>query len=115
MLSEFFKSKIAHGTIREANLYYEGSISVDADLLKRANILPNEKVQVLNINNGQRFETYAIEAEYGSGQICLNGPAARLGVLGDKVIILSYCYLNREEAKSFQPIVIHLDDNNQIR
>lgn len=112
---QFLKSKIAHATIREANLHYEGSITVDSDLLEAANILPGEKVQVLNVNNGQRFETYTIAGAAGSGQICMNGPAARLGLVGDKIMIISYCLLDQAEAKTFQPIVLNLDEANRIR
>ncbi|MFT5170074.1 MAG: aspartate 1-decarboxylase [Candidatus Omnitrophota bacterium] len=115
MMIEFLKSKIAHGTVTEADLHYEGSITVDRDLLSEANIIPGEKVQVLNINNGQRFETYAIEGDAGSGVLCLNGPAARLSLVGDKIMIISYCLLAQEEAKSFKSIVINLDTNNKIR
>lgn len=115
MMIQFFKSKIAHATIKEADLHYEGSITIDADLLVAADILPGEKVQVLNINNGQRFETYTIAGEAGSGQICMNGPAARLGLVGDKVMIVSYCLLDQEEAKAFQPTVLNLDADNRIR
>ena len=115
MIIEVLKSKIAHATVRQANLHYEGSITVDTALLEQANIIPGEKVQVLNINNGQRFETYAIEGEAGSGTICLNGPAARLGLVGDKIMIISYCMLEREEAKKLEPIVLNLNDDNKVR
>ena len=115
MLLTFCKSKIAHGCISEAQLYYEGSITIDEDLLKAVNILPGEKVEVLNINNGSRIETYAIAGKAGSGQICLNGPAARCGFVGDKVIILSYALLEPKEAKNFKTKIIYLDENNRIR
>lgn len=113
MLSHFCKSKLAHGTITEAELRYEGSITIDAKLLKAANIIPGEKVDVLNINNGNRFETYAIAGR--AGQICLNGPAARLGLVGDQIIVLSYVLLDPNEAKSFKTKVIHLNANNKIK
>lgn len=115
MLIEFCKSKIAHATITEANLHYEGSISVDEDLLKTVDIIPGEKVQILNINNGNRFDTYAIKAPAGSKQICLNGPAARLGLVGDKIMVLSYGLVDQEEARSLKTKIIHLDDSNTIK
>ena len=107
------KSKISHAIITEAELHYEGSITVDADLLKAAHILEGEKVEVLNINNGNRFETYAIKGS--SGQICLNGPAARLGLVGDQIIILSYVLLDPAEAKKSKIKVIHVDEKNKIK
>ena len=115
MLIEFCKSKIAHGFVTEAELFYEGSITVDEDLLKAADILPGEKVEVLNINNGNRFTTYAIIGEAGSGRICLNGPAARLGLVGDQIIILSYALLDPQEAKNFKTKIIYLDEKNKIK
>jgi len=115
MLITFCKSKIAHACITEAELYYEGSITVDEELLKAVNIIPGEKVEVLNLNNAARLETYAIAGKAGSGQICLNGPAARCGFVGDKVIILSYALMEKEEAKKFKTKMIYLDDNNKIR
>lgn len=115
MLISFCTSKIAHGRITEAELFYEGSITVDEDLLKAANIIPGQKVDVLNMNNGNRFETYAILGKAGSGQICLNGPAARLGLVGDQIIILSYALMEPEEAKEAKTQIIYLDDNNKIK
>ena len=115
MLVTFCKSKIAHGHITQAELYYEGSITVDEDLLKAVDILPGEKVEVLNINNGTRIETYAIAGKAGSGQFCLNGPAARCGFVGDKVIILSYALMEPEEARDYKTKTVYLDENNQIR
>ena len=115
MLINVMKSKIAHGIITQAELFYEGSITVDEDLLKAVDILPGEKVDVLNLNNANRFETYAIAGEAGSGQICLNGPAARLGIVGDQIIILSYGMMKQETARSFKAKIIHLDDNNKIK
>lgn len=115
MLIHFCKSKLAHGRITEAQLHYEGSITIDSDLLKAANIVPGEKVEVLNVNNGNRFETYAITAPAGSGEICLNGPAARLGLVGDQVIILTYCLLTPEEAQKSKIKVVQLDEKNRIR
>ena len=115
MLIEFCKSKIAHGFITEAELFYEGSITVDSDLLKAVDILPGENVHVLNVNNVKRFTTYAIEGKAGSGKICLNGPAARLGLVGDQVIILSYAAMQPQEAKNFKMKIIHLDERNKIK
>lgn len=115
MFIEFCKSKIAHGFVTEAELFYEGSITIDEDLLKAADILPGEKVEVLNINNGNRFTTYAITGEAGSGRICLNGPAARLGLVGDQIIILSYAFMDPQEAKNYKTKVIYLDEKNKIK
>ena len=115
MLIQFRKSKIAHATVTESNLYYEGSITIAEDLIKEVDIIPGEKVEVLNINNGNRFDTYVIAGKAGSGYICLNGPAARQGLVGDRIIILSYGILTQEEAKTFQTKIIHLDDNNKIK
>ncbi len=115
MLVAYLKSKIALGHVTQAELFYEGSITVDSSLLKAVDILPGEKVHVLNLNNGERFETYAIAGKAGSGQICLNGPAARLGYIGDQVTILSYAFLEPKEAKNFKPKVIHLNENNKIK
>ena len=115
MLIQFCKSKLAHGRITEAQLYYEGSITIDEKLLKAAQIVPGEKVEVLNINNGSRLETYAMAGKKGSGQICLNGPAARLGFPGDQIIILSYGLSDPQKARSLKTRVIYLDDKNRIR
>ena len=115
MLIQFCKSKIAHAIITEANLHYEGSISVDEHLLKAVDIIPGEKVEVLNLNNGNRFETYAIAVKAGSGQICLNGPAARLGLVGDPIIILSYALMDPSEARHSQTKIIHLNGKNKIK
>ena len=108
------KSKIHRATVTETNLGYEGSITVDTRLLEAADILPYEQVQVLNINNGARFATYAIEGKAGSGEICLNGAAARLAVPGDIVIILTYNQVKEEEARDFTPTLVHVDANNAI-
>jgi len=104
------KSKIHRATITDCNIDYEGSITIDRKLMEEADILPYEQVQVLDINNGSRFTTYAIEG--GPGEICVNGAAARLVSLGDLVIILSYCHLNAEEARIFRPKLVHVDANN---
>ncbi|MBO4772192.1 MAG: aspartate 1-decarboxylase [Bacteroidales bacterium] len=106
---EILKSKIHRVTVTEANLDYIGSITIDEALLEAANIIPNEKVQVVDINNGERIETYAIKGERGSGCVCLNGPAARKAAVGDIVIIMSYASMDFEEAKHFTPSVIFPD------
>ena len=106
------KSKIHRAHVTEVNIDYEGSITIDKKLMQEANILPYEQVQVLNINNGARFETYAIEGE--SGEICLNGAAARLAVIGDTIIILSYCSVEDDEARDFTPKLVYVDARNAI-
>ena len=111
MFIEVVKSKIHKATVTEANLQYVGSITIDEDLMNASNIIENEKVQVVNINNGERFETYVIKGERGSGTICLNGPAARKVQVGDVVIIISYATMDFEEAKSFKPTFIFPDIN----
>lgn len=107
------KSKIHSATITGLELYYEGSITIDRDLLERADMLPGEQVHVVNLNNGQRFETYTIPGERGSGTIELNGPAARLAAKGDKVIIISYGHYDDAEARTLKPIVVFVDGNNR--
>ncbi len=109
-----FKAKIHRATITQADLNYEGSLSVDRTLLEAADLLPYEKVSVVNINNGERLETYVIPAEAGSGVICLNGAAARKGSPGDLIIIMSYAMMSDEEAKSYRPTVVHVDRKNRI-
>jgi aspartate 1-decarboxylase len=109
------KSKIHRATITEANLYYEGSITLDENLIRAAEILENEKVEVLNLNNGLRIETYVIKGRPGSGTVCLNGPAARGACTGDQVIILSYVSLQDEEAKKIKPKIIKVNARNQIK
>lgn len=106
---EMVKSKIHKVTVTEANLQYVGSITIDQDLMEASNILENEKVQVVNINNGERLETYVIKGEKGSGEICLNGPAARKVAVGDVVIIISYASMDFEEAKNFKPTLLFPD------
>jgi len=107
------KSKIHRATLTGTELDYEGSISVDQDLLDQAGILPGEQVHVLNLNNGARIVTYAIAAPRGSGQMLLNGPAARLGSTGDQVIVLSYCLMTEEEVAAHQPTIIRVDEHNR--
>ncbi len=109
MFIEVVKSKIHKVTVSEANLQYVGSITIDKDLMDAANIVENEKVQIVNVNNGERLETYVIKAERGSGKICLNGPAARKAVVGDIIIIISYAFLDANEVKSFKPNIIFPD------
>ncbi len=106
MFVEVVKSKIHRVTVTEANLNYVGSITIDETLMEAANIIENEKVQVVNINNGERLETYVIKGERGSGVIALNGPAARKALVGDVVIIISYASMDFEEAKAFKPTFI---------
>jgi aspartate 1-decarboxylase len=111
MFIEILKSKIHKVTVTEANLQYVGSVSIDEDLMDASNIIENEKVQVLDINNGERIETYVIKAERGSGAICMNGPAARKVAVGDIIIIMSFATIDFQEAKSFRPSVIFPDTN----
>ncbi len=111
MFIEVVKSKIHKVSITEANLQYVGSITIDEDLMEAADILENEKVQIVNINNGERLETYVIKGERGSGAICLNGPAARKAAVGDVIIIISYASIEYKEAKKFKPRLIFPDTN----
>jgi aspartate 1-decarboxylase len=106
---EVVKSKLHRVTVTEADLNYIGSITIDQDLMEAANIIENEKVQIVNINNGERLDTYVITGERGSGQICMNGPAARKVAVGDIIIIISYATIEFEEAKSFRPTMIFPD------
>lgn len=106
---EVVKSKIHKVTVTQANLQYVGSITIDEDLMEASNIIENEKVQIVNINNGERLETYVIKGERGSGEICLNGPAARKATVGDVVIIIAYASMDFEEAKNFKPVLIFPD------
>lgn len=112
MYIEVVKSKIHRVTVTEANLNYLGSITIDEDLMDAANLVENEKVQVVNVNNGERFETYVITGERGTGVICLNGPAARKVVVGDLVIIMSYGIIEIEKAKSFKPVIVFPDSES---
>ena len=109
MWIEVVKSKIHKVSVTEANLQYVGSITIDEDLMDAASIIENEKVQVVNINNGERLETYVIKGERGSGDLCLNGPAARKVAVGDVVIVIAYAMLDFEEAKSFKPHLVFPD------
>ncbi len=114
MMIQVFRSKIHRATVTEANLNYMGSITIDPDLLEASGIVPNERVQIVNINNGERFETYVISGERGCGCVCLNGAAARKVQVGDKVIIIAYAYMDLKEVEEFKPTVIFPDENNAI-
>jgi len=114
MLIQRFKGKIHRVTITEANLNYVGSITIDGKLLDAAGIIEGEKVQIVNNNNGERIETYVIRGERGSGTICLNGAAARRAEIDDVVIIISYAWMDAEEAKNYKPIAVFPDDDNQV-
>ena len=114
MIIEVLKSKIHRVKVTQSELNYVGSITIDEDLIDAANMIPNEKVQVVNNNNGARFETYIIKGERGSGTICLNGSCARLAQVGDIIIIVSYAHLEFEEAKNYQPILVFPDENNHL-
>ena len=114
MVCEMLKGKIHRATVVQAELDYVGSITVDEDLLDAAGIYEYEKVQIVDINNGSRFETYTIAGERGSGMICLNGAAARCVSVGDKIIIMAYCQMERSEIASHQPKVVFVDDKNKV-
>lgn len=114
MVIEVLKSKIHRVKVTQAELNYVGSITIDEDLLDAANIIANEKVQIVNNNNGARFETYVIKGERGSGIICLNGATARLAQVGDIVIIMSYAHMGIEEARKYNPLLIFPDDHNRL-
>ena len=111
MLIEVLKSKIHNASITEANLHYIGSVTIDEDLMDAAGLIENEKVHVLNINNGERLETYVIKGKRGSGDICLNGAAARKVIVGDVIIIMSFAQMDAGEAKTFKPKIIFPDTN----
>jgi aspartate 1-decarboxylase len=111
---EVLKSKIHRVAITEANLNYVGSLTLDEDLLEAANLLPNEKVQVVNVNNGSRIETYIIKGKRGSGTCCLNGPAARQGAVGDIVIVISYARMSFEAAATFAPWIVFPKEGNKL-
>ena len=108
MQIQVLKSKIHRVKITQAELHYVGSITIDEDLMEAANVIENEKVQIFNINNGERLETYVIKGKRGSGQVCLNGPAARRAQIGDLIIIISYASMDFEEAKKFKPTIYFL-------
>jgi aspartate 1-decarboxylase len=112
MMLTMFKSKLHHLHVTEADLYYEGSITIDTELLELAGLLPYEKVQVVNVNNGNRLETYTIPGPKGSRIVCMNGPAARLTSVGDRIIVISYAQMSPEEAKQHKPKIVVVDKNN---
>ena len=114
MTRTLLKSKIHRARLTEANLYYQGSFTIDEELLEKADILPYEQISVVNINNGERFETYAIKGERGSRVFCLNGAAARKGAVGDEVIIITYSQYTPEEIKNHKPTIVLVDKNNNI-
>jgi aspartate 1-decarboxylase len=114
MLRCILRAKIHIATVTESNLSYEGSITIDEAIMKKAGILPYEQVMISNLNNGERFETYAIPGKKGSGEVCLNGPTARKGVVGDKIIIFCYNYIEDSRVKGFKPKIIRLDEKNKI-
>lgn len=111
---EVLKSKIHRAVITEANLNYVGSLTLDVNLMEAANLIENEKIQIVNVNNGTRIETYLIKGRPGSGVCCLNGPAARQGAVGDTVIIISYATMDFEEAKKFKPSIIFPKEGNRL-
>ncbi len=114
MLLTMFKGKLHRAVVTQADINYVGSVTIDSELLAQSGILPGERVQIVNLNNGERFETYTIPGEAGSGVICINGAAARLVQVGDRVIIIAYALMEPEEAKAFQPRVLVLDESNRI-
>jgi aspartate 1-decarboxylase len=114
MMVQMFKSKIHRAKVTEANLHYVGSITIDETLMEAANLLEGERVQVVNNNNGERLETYVIRGERDSGMICLNGAAARKAEVGDVLIIISYAWMDFEEAKLFKPMAVFPDENNRL-
>ncbi|EMR03837.1 aspartate 1-decarboxylase [Cesiribacter andamanensis] len=114
MFIQVLKSKIHRVKITQAELHYVGSITIDEDLLDAAALIEGEKVQVVNVNNGERLETYVIRGERGSGMICMNGPAARKVQVGDVVIIISYAFMTPDEARTYKPSVIFPDDTNKL-
>ena len=114
MQIEILKSKIHRAVITEANLNYVGSLTLDEDLMDAGNFIENEKIQVVNVNNGERIETYLIKGKRGSGIVCLNGPAARKGAVGDVIIIISYALMDFEEAKQFKPSIVFPKTGNKL-
>ena len=114
MTLEMLYSKIHRATVTDANLNYVGSITIDKELIEASNLKVGQKVEVVNINNGERFTTYVIEAKAGEKDICPNGPAARKAHIGDKIIIIAYAHLNEDEIKTFKPTVLLVDENNAM-
>ena len=114
MLRCMLRAKIHMATITESNIAYEGSITIDEAILENAGMLPYEQVMISNVNNGERFETYIIPGKKNSGKICLNGPTARKGVVGDKIIIFCYGYFEESEIRNFSPKIVHVDAKNRV-
>ncbi|MCW3116464.1 MAG: Aspartate 1-decarboxylase [Chitinophagaceae bacterium] len=114
MFIEVLKSKIHRVRVTQAELHYVGSVTIDESLMIAANFIENEKVQIVNVNNGERLETYIIKGEKDSGMICLNGPAARKAQVGDVIIIFSYASMEFEEAKKYKPVLVFPDENNRL-
>lgn len=114
MQIQILKSKVHRAVITEANLNYVGSLTLDEDLMDAANMIEHEKIQVVNVNNGERIETYLIKGKRGSGVVCLNGPAARKGAEGDVVIVISYALMDFDEAKAFKPVVVFPKEGNKL-
>ncbi len=114
MLLDFLYAKIHRATVTDANLNYVGSITIDKNILDKANLSEGQKVEILNINNGERFQTYIIAGKAGNKDFCLNGAAARKAQIGDKIIICAYAQLTPEEAKTFKPTIVQIDENNNI-
>lgn len=114
MTIEILKSKVHRAVITEANLHYVGSLTLDEDLMEAANMIEFEKIQVVNVNNGSRIETYLIKGKRGSGVCCLNGPAARQGAVGDTIIIISYASMDFELAKTFKPFIVFPKEGNKL-
>ena len=114
MFMTIYKSKIQGAIVTEANLEYVGSITIDADLLDASDIIPNERVQIVNLNNGARVETYVIPGKKGSGIVCMNGGAARWALPGDRLLIISYAMMEEKDAAAFKPKVIFVDEKNRI-
>lgn len=115
MFRLMLRSKIHRATVTDANLQYEGSLTVDPVLIEAAGMLPYEQVSVSNLNNGERFETYIIPGKRGAGEMILNGPTARKGVKGDRIIVFCYEYFNEEELKAFKPKIVLVDENNRVK
>jgi len=115
MLRTMCKSKIHGASVTEANLQYTGSLTLDSLLMRAADLMPYEQVQVVNLNNGARFETYCLEGSPGSGVVCMNGAAARLAAVGDKIIVISYAHVNEHEAEQLTPKLVFLDEHNHIQ
>ncbi len=114
MKIEILKSKIHRVKVTQSELHYVGSITIDKDLMDASNIIENEKVQIVNINNGERLETYVISGKRNTGIVCLNGPAARKAQVGDTIIIISYASMTLKKAKQYKPVIVFPDDNNQL-